>query len=131
MPPTKQPLSIYAGDYKRFELRDIVDADGAPVDYTTGFTFLAQIRAVAGPAGADVVAVLDVTAPSVGLLVLELTEAESEKLLALDFTVTDGDNSARATARWDLEVTDTATGRPATLLAGLVTVDGDVSRAVV
>lgn len=125
MPPAKQNLTVYVGDTAEYTLANIVDANENAVDYTSGFTFRAQIRGTRLPS-AEVVAEFTVTAPEVGTVSLVLPAEESEKLGEL-VTVESGD----AEAQWDLEVTDSGSGRVFTLLSGRVRVTGDVSREVV
>lgn len=120
--PGTYNFDAYVGDTKELTI-SVLDGT-TPVDYTSGFTFLAEIASDRLPATTETAA-FTVTAPSPGTLSLVLPATEADTLGAF---VTDPE-LGQGTAYWDLQVTETSSGRVFTLLTGRVKVIGDVSRA--
>lgn len=116
--PAKVPLTLYRGDTRIWEdtFRSVAVAPatvGDPVDLT-GFTFLAQIRAVVDDG--EVMAVIDV----------EILDAPAG-VIRRTLTAEQARNLTGESAYWDLQVTDD-TGFVRTYMAGKVKILGDVSR---
>jgi len=107
-------LSIYRGD--SYHWRFTLFADTAmtePYDLT-GVEAKAEVRQATGtPVLASMTCV--VTTPNI---------------VDVDLAATDSQDLAAASARWDLQLTWTADGRVKTVVAGAVTVEGDITDSV-
>lgn len=112
---------VYVGDDR--ELYLTVEDDGVPVDYTTGYTFLAEIAADRASTTEET-ATFTVTAPEPGVLLLRLPASEAANLGPLIDPET-----GTGLAQWDLQITQADPARVFTLLSGKVKLQGDVSRA--
>ena len=123
--PGKFDLDVYAGDRTVVYLDDIRDADDELVDYSTGFTLLAEVAADREPTTTETAA-FTVTAPEPGAIQAVLPASESAKLRAL----LDPETPGKGVAQWDLQVTPTGDAEgTVTILSGKVKITGDVSRA--
>ena len=116
--PGDYPLTLYRGDTRIWSvLVEDVDAEGvATARDLTGHSFDCEIRLTADDPSVMAEVAADSADPTTGVIALELTAVESQRLVA-------------GTAFWDLEVTRTSDGFVRTYLAGRVKVKGDVSRA--
>ena len=111
--PAVRDLEITSGD--DFSLELYFDADGSPMDLTTGVV-LSQIRLTADAAGYLAQFAVDMTDAATGTIIISLTEAETAAL----------DLKRLANAVWDLQIT--LSGVTQTYIKGDAYLIGDVSR---
>lgn len=112
MTPGTYNLSVYRGDTHTWDFVLWADTEKTiPIDLTST-DVAAEIRSATG---ATPVTVLAVTVTLPNSIHVELSPAQSRAL--------------PASARWDLQLTDTSVGRIATLLAGQVKVTGDITES--
>jgi hypothetical protein len=112
--PEDGPLELVQGDVREF---DITWPDTYDVDFTTGHTFLSQVRATRSRT-ATLLATFTVTATGARTLHFLLPEDEADAL-------TTEDNRAW----WDVQVRNTADSAPRTWVANKVKIIPDVSHA--
>jgi hypothetical protein len=112
MTPGNYALAIYRGDTHAWQFTLWADLDKTiPVDLT-GVTVKAEIRVATG---APTLATLNLTVTPPNIVLAELDPAQTRPL--------------PTSARWDFQLTDDASGRVTTIIAGPVKVSGDITES--
>lgn len=112
--PQQMALGIYRGDSYHWRFTLFADAAKTQPYDLTGATAKAEIRQATGT-------------PVLASMGCTITEPN---IIDVDLAATDSQDLAIAAAKWDLQVTWTATGKVKTVVAGAVTVEGDITDSV-
>ena len=113
--PQQLALSVYRGDSYHWQFTLFADAAKTQPYDLTGAEAKAEIRQATGT-------------PVLATMTCTVTQPN---IVDVDLAATDSQGLAIASAKWDLQLTWTADGRVKTVVAGAVTVEGDITDSVV